>query len=257
MGKIFIKAFMKRRHFLFALGSLPFATPAFAAQQWKTALLHGSFDGEAYQAGLHIALDKGWKTYWRNPGEAGIPPLIKAEASENLKTMEVLFPLPIRIIDDSGEALGYHDEVVFLLKLTPVDPAKPVTAAVSAFFGVCEKICIPAKFSGALKFVPLQQKVDDSAVLAAWAAKVPPQGKVATSAHVQGSKLTLELAAVFDEVLVEGPDQFYFRKADLSKPGKASITVDGLKSDDTLKGQSLRITAASGTQGLEQTVTVT
>ena len=44
--------------------------------------------------GIEIALEPGWYTYWRNPGEAGVPPVFDFSGSENVASVDVMYPAP-------------------------------------------------------------------------------------------------------------------------------------------------------------------
>ncbi|MEM1130724.1 MAG: protein-disulfide reductase DsbD domain-containing protein [Pseudomonadota bacterium] len=93
--------------------------------------------------GLELRLEPGWKTYWRAPGEAGIPPRFDWTGSDNLRDVRVHWPRP-EVFDTNGmRTIGYHDEVTFPLELIPEDPAKPIKLRARADFGVCSDICIP------------------------------------------------------------------------------------------------------------------
>ncbi len=97
-------------------------------------------------AGFEIRLAPGAITYWRDPGEAGVPPSFDFSGSDNVAEVTPAFPAPKRIQEaDGGEAFGYEGAVVFPLKVTPRDPTKPVTLALLASYAVCEKLCLPAK----------------------------------------------------------------------------------------------------------------
>ena len=97
-------------------------------------------------AGFEIALAPGAITYWRDPGDAGLPPTLDFSGSDNVASVEPVFPAPKRIKEaDGGEAFGYDGGVVFPLRVKPRDPAKPVTLKLNADFAVCEKVCLPAK----------------------------------------------------------------------------------------------------------------
>ncbi len=96
-------------------------------------------------AGLHLALRPGWKTYWRAPGEAGIPPRFNWEGSVNLKSVEVQFPTPLVFHSNGMQSIGYHDDVVFPLLVTALDPLLPVHLEGAIDLGVCEDICVPAR----------------------------------------------------------------------------------------------------------------
>jgi DsbC/DsbD-like thiol-disulfide interchange protein len=246
---------MKRRLLLSGLMALPFMRPARADQNWTAELLQGNFDGSAYQAGLHIMLQPGWKTYWRNPGEGGIPPDIKFEGA-NLSAFSVDAPLPTRIEDEGGEAIGYHDEVVFPITLTPKDVGAPLVVKLKSLFGVCAKICTPARFNGDFEFTRKPASPSALELLQAWAARVPQKKSFIANASVMDGMLVLDLLQPVDDIFVEGPDRYYFRKPDLNlQHGKALLKVDGLKADADLKAAPLRITGAIQGRGLEQTIT--
>ena len=74
-------------------------------------------------AGVHVKLADGWKTYWRQPGEAGVPPGFDWAGSVNVAEARVLFPVPQRLIE-AGMSLGYKHEVVFPVEITPSDPGQ-------------------------------------------------------------------------------------------------------------------------------------
>ena len=97
-------------------------------------------------AGFEIRLAPGAITYWRDPGDAGLPPTFDFAGSDNVAEVEPVFPAPKRIQEaDGSEAFGYDGGVVFPLRGQPRDPAKPVTLALHANYAVCEKVCLPAK----------------------------------------------------------------------------------------------------------------
>ena len=249
---------MDRRIFLSSLLALPCATKSFAAAlPWAARFVQSGFDGEAYQAGLLIKMDPGWKTYWRNPGEAGIPPQISALTSSNLDTISLDFPLPKRLRDDSGEAIGYHDEVLFPLRLKPKDFTKSISVNLEAFFGVCQQVCTPAKINTELQFTPSSAPQPDAELIATWQGRVPKSATIVKGFALAESFLVLDLAKPFNDIFVEGPDRFYFTKPDFDREaGKASIAIKGLKDPTDLSAVKLRITADDGGQGLEQQITL-
>ena len=126
--------------------------PAFAADAFSTdwALTAKSqarlIAGGGDLAGFEIALSPGAITYWRDPGDAGLPPTLDFSGSDNVASVEPEFPAPKRIKEaDGSEAFGYDGGVVFPLRVKPRDPAKPTTLKLNADFAVCEKVCLPAK----------------------------------------------------------------------------------------------------------------
>jgi DsbC/DsbD-like thiol-disulfide interchange protein len=99
-------------------------------------------------AGFEVKLTPGAITYWRDPGESGVPPTFDFSGSDNAAQIEPVFPAPKRIKEQDGsEAFGYDADVVFPLKVKARDPARPVTLALNANYAVCEKLCLPARAS--------------------------------------------------------------------------------------------------------------
>ncbi|HVT56076.1 MAG TPA: protein-disulfide reductase DsbD domain-containing protein [Xanthobacteraceae bacterium] len=98
------------------------------------------------RAGVEIRLEKGWHTYWRYPGDAGVPPKFDWSASENLASAQVEWPAPEKIVDESGmKSIGYHDHVAFPVAIKPADPGLPIKLRLKLDFAVCEKLCVPAE----------------------------------------------------------------------------------------------------------------
>ncbi len=135
-----------------ALALAGLAAPALAADAFSTDWATGSKSearlvaASGKLAGFEIRLAPGAITYWRDPGDAGVPPTFDFAGSDNVAKVEPVFPAPKRIKESDGsEAFGYDHDVVFPLLIEPGDPGKPVTLKLHANFAVCEKICLPAE----------------------------------------------------------------------------------------------------------------
>lgn len=98
----------------------------------------------SHMAGLELVLASGWKTYWRAPGEAGIPPSFDFSASTNLKSVQFHWPRPATFDLNGIQTIGYHDYLVLPIEVTPMDASMPVTLRTTVDLGVCKDICIPA-----------------------------------------------------------------------------------------------------------------
>lgn len=107
-----------------------------------------------YYAGLEIALADGWKTYWRMPGDSGVPPTFDWNGSRNLESASVLYPAPSRMPEAGGEAVGYKGAVTFPIAVTAKDPKAPVSLRLAVEFGICREICIPAMLNLSLELAP-------------------------------------------------------------------------------------------------------
>ncbi len=111
----------------------------------QAALLPGwRMDDGHHMAGLSLQLASGWKTYWRSPGEAGIPPVFDWAGSQNVKSVRVHWPSPVVFHTNGMQTVGYKGGVVLPLEVVPVDPAKPVHLQARVDMGICKDICMPA-----------------------------------------------------------------------------------------------------------------
>jgi DsbC/DsbD-like thiol-disulfide interchange protein len=96
-------------------------------------------------AGIEIKLQPGWHTYWRYPGDSGVPPRFDFSGSDNVKAAKVLYPAPKLHSDQGGQSLGYEGDVIFPVQVTPKDPGQPVRLRLKLAYAVCEKLCVPAE----------------------------------------------------------------------------------------------------------------
>ncbi|WP_237478445.1 protein-disulfide reductase DsbD domain-containing protein [Lichenibacterium dinghuense] len=101
-------------------------------------------DGRGLLAGVEIRLQPRFVTYWRDPGDAGVPPTFAFSGSTNLAGATVRYPAPSRFDEAGAEAFGYADDVVFPILVVPADASKPVDLAVTLDYAACHDICLPA-----------------------------------------------------------------------------------------------------------------
>ncbi len=134
------------------LASLALVTPAGAASSEWTNTPGGKVrliidnpvqPASEVRGAIQINLDPGWKTYWREPGDAGVPPELDLAASTNVKSYALAFPTPHRFEDGNTQWAGYKKPVSLPVTLTLADPVKPAHLKGHAFLGICETICIP------------------------------------------------------------------------------------------------------------------
>lgn len=248
------------RSIIAALACSLLAAPLGAAEQpYRVSLVGDRFDGEAWRTGVLIELAPGWKTYWRMPGEAGIPPEFTWTTSLPAK-VEVAFPTPGRHQDASGETVGYETAALFPVRVSAGD-ATALDVSLDLFFAVCKDICIPATAKATIALGPMMRDPLGSArVEQAWAA-IPAKGSAITAASVgmQGGKpvLTLELKERPEDIFVESTTSAYFRAPHFSPDGRqASLAIDNVKDAAQLAGASLTFTYRLGGQGFEQALTL-
>ena len=205
--------------------SLALSTPAPAqtsiwAQGDKSRarlLAAGGLAEGRYLAGVEIRLAPQNLTYWKLPGDAGVPPVFSFAGSKNLKSAQALYPAPHRFPEAGGEAFGYMDEVVFPLMVTPLDPKKPVSLALKLDYATCDKICIPARAELSLDLTPGARRSEESALLQAWVERIPrPAGDPAaprpllTPAEKPNAWHVRFAGQAPADLFAEGPDDWFF-----------------------------------------------
>jgi DsbC/DsbD-like thiol-disulfide interchange protein len=219
-------------------------------------------------------LGEGWKTYWRIPGESGVPPEFDWSRSQNLKSVAIGWPAPRRYRDAAGETIGYVSHVVFPLRAEPIDAAKPVDLALSLFYAVCKDICIPAEAELALRLSPgSAEQPADKQLLESFAARIPsPPGSsllpgvesLRVAASGDDPVLEVELKGLLPvettDIFIEGHPQAHFRKPQPAQPGPEAsnfhLRIDGLDDVGKLRGSQLTVTLVSGPVSLVQSLAV-
>jgi DsbC/DsbD-like thiol-disulfide interchange protein len=218
--------------------------------------------GGARLAGLEIVMDDGWKTYWRMPGDAGVPPQHEWSGSANAARIEVLYPAPMRMAEAGGEVIGYKHAVLFPIEVAPQDPAKPVALKLALEFGICREICVPATATLELVLPPADTAAARDTITVAMErvprpsnGRKPADPRLARASISDGeSGARLVIHADFGgsqggDVFVEAPDGLYvpmLRKGPQAADGTVSFVAD-LASDlvRDLKGKPLTLTLVS------------
>jgi DsbC/DsbD-like thiol-disulfide interchange protein len=230
----------------------------------RARLVAGGYHQGLLLAGVEITLDPGFKTYWRDPGESGLPPRFEWSGSSNAARVEVQWPAPERSEDAGGVANGYHDRVIFPVLSGPKDPTRPVSLAVQIDYGVCKDICIPAHaeltltLSGQgdrpalqpwLDRVPRRQDLADPAALSVVAVEPVAGDKPSFAVQVrapEGSSPTL---------FAEGPDNWYLSTSSVLKDGRFLVKVEE-KPKDAAGEIPIRFTLVAGERAIETTAPV-
>jgi DsbC/DsbD-like thiol-disulfide interchange protein len=131
-------------------------------------------------AALRLTLAPGWKTYWRAPGDTGIPPRFDWAGSANLAGVTLHWPAP-RVFTSYGlRTIGYADELVLPMELRPAEPGAPIQVSAEMELGVCETVCVPATLSFSARLEG--SGAMDPAIRAALAARPVPAARAGVSA---------------------------------------------------------------------------
>ena len=118
------------------------ATPWVASESSRARLVattSGVGAGESVTLGLHIRLAKGWKTYWRVPGDSGVPPRLDWRGSGNVAAAQPAWPAPTRYSAFGFDTFGYADEVVFPITVTLTRPGTTAQLRLSVDYAACER----------------------------------------------------------------------------------------------------------------------
>ncbi|HEX7109612.1 MAG TPA: protein-disulfide reductase DsbD domain-containing protein [Aestuariivirga sp.] len=257
---------MNRRQALLAFAALPLTARAARSdvpQPFKVSLISGGQEGGVWQAGILVELEPDWKTYWRMPGDSGIPPQFDWTGSVNSAAIEVGFPVPRRFNDAAGETIGYHDQVVFPVFVKPEKLDAAVSLRLNMFFAVCKDVCIPAKAKAeaALSASAANPLLDE------WLKRLPRLAAVGdppfvTAAHFETREnkpmLVLGLNGQAQDIFVESETSAYFGKPRFDgATGEAWLPIANLRDTAKLRGVPLKLTLSTGDSGIEQTLTIT
>ena len=105
---------------------------------------------DKYYFGVKIDLQKGWKTYWKNPGDAGAPLTINWKDSSFVQKFKVLFPFPEQFLDHGVSTIGYEDQVIFPVRIEK-NEMDIINEEINLDYLVCKDICIPISVTKKLK----------------------------------------------------------------------------------------------------------
>lgn len=100
-----------------------------------------------YMTAFRLTLSDGWKTYWRAPGDAGIPPQFKWQGSRNVGDVVISWPAPHVFNQNGMQSIGYYDQLVLPVEITPAKAGQPVRLKGKMEIGICKDVCIPSTLS--------------------------------------------------------------------------------------------------------------
>jgi DsbC/DsbD-like thiol-disulfide interchange protein len=187
-------------------------------------------------AGLVLDVAPDWKTYWRHPGVAGIPPSFNWSGSRNLEAAEIMWPRP-SFFDSFGlTTLGYSGKVVFPVRLVPKDPGQPMEIDLVLSLGVCRDICVLEETRAQVRIAPGDPDAGGT-VIAAAEGQVPRPGvelglgqatcRISGAGKKRRFDAELDFARSLEDpvVILEGPDLTWF--TDVETTDQAAGGPDG------------------------------
>lgn len=141
---------MKQAVQILSAGLLALASPTLALDDSGPLVTVEVLDGGptargTYMGALRLTLQEGWKTYWRSPGDAGIPPRFEWRGSRNIGAVSILWPTPEITTTSGYQTIGYHDQLVLPIEITPKNAGQPVVLAGEMQLGLCKEVCVPSE----------------------------------------------------------------------------------------------------------------
>jgi DsbC/DsbD-like thiol-disulfide interchange protein len=216
-------------------GAFSSAWSGTASDKAEMRLVAGTARGQGrYLAAAEIKLAGNAVTYWRVPGDAGVPPTFSFQGSTNLATADVAYPAPLRINELGLEAFGYRSDVAFPIAIMARDPGRPVHLRLTLDYAVCDNICLPARSVAELD-LPQTGTSDAEQIIAQAAARVP--ATLTKSAAAQEFVIKADPAAahptwVFDwkgpkptDLFAEAPDGWDIETHRLSERSFSLVAV--------------------------------
>jgi DsbC/DsbD-like thiol-disulfide interchange protein len=230
---------------------------------------NGAPDAAPLRAGIEIRLKPGWHTYWRYPGDAGVPPRFDFGSSQNLKSVEVLWPAPRRLDEAGLSTIGYDHDFILPLRVTPQDQRKPVALHIKLGYAICEKLCVPAESSATLALAG--GDTAHEARLAAAETLVPVKAVLGATTALAIRTISREAGTDHPHVLIdvavptgrpvdlfaEGPTEEWSLPLPVPVSGAPSgqqrfaLELDGAPPGATFTGALINLTAVSGGQAIE------
>ncbi|KAF5882754.1 MULTISPECIES: protein-disulfide reductase DsbD domain-containing protein [Rhizobium] len=224
--------------------------------------------GGKIRAALQIEPKPGWITYWKEPGNSGIPPQITIAPESDVSLDAIAYPVPKHFFKGAIEDIAYDAPVTLPLSLTA--PGKgPVTIDAAAFIGICKDICIPFQASFELKLGPaIQSHPQEEAILQAADASLPkpPSEDFDVTAHAMSpDRKTLSLDLVLPgegktapDIIVTGPSGYAFTEQIGGKRDgrtfKVDISIGKLPKDYDIAGKQWSVLVIDGERAMETTL---
>lgn len=227
-----------RSLFIYLLIFLGFGNIALAGEitsSWQNnynssaRLLIGNYNSDKKLIiGLELSIEKGSYSYWRNPGDSGIPPIINFKKSINIEKFDIKYPVPEIITHSFGSSNGYKDNVIFPIILELVDEKKPLNINITFDYGICDRVCVPVRNELSYKINNLILLSEHKSLLIDRALNLVPNYDNTMERKVIIAKMTEDLednlyltvelnASENSSVFIEENEKLYLSKIDPSK----------------------------------------
>ena len=152
--------------------------------------------GKPVWLGLQLAHQPEWHTYWKNPGDSGLPTMLEWKLPAGMDAGEIAWPTPKKIPIGTLANYGYENTVLLPVPLTvaPGFNASQLDVKLKATWLVCRKECIPQEGEFTLS-IPAKSSTASNSQLFAATFAAAPKPLVGGNSDIQvgsdGLKITL------------------------------------------------------------------
>jgi suppressor for copper-sensitivity B len=226
----------------------------------------GHTDEGEIVSGLHIKFTGKWKTYWKFVGDSGMSVTPDFTASENIKGVELVWPVPTRHLFFDLEGWGYDKEVILPFAVGVVDATKPAKLVANVKWAVCDEDCIFVENKLELEVPSGYKNSVNLALIDSYILKSPE--------NIADSDIKLEKLSASDKTILaefsspknfaddvdlfitEDSKNFRFPKPAITRledGKKLSIATnyEVLLKNQTLEGKTVKFTLRNGDAGVE------
>lgn len=259
--------------------ALAAATPWVDSDYSQVRLIAAWHGDEGLRAGLQFRLEAGWKTYWRSPGDSGIPTRVDWSGSRNTVPPVLRHPIPRRVETFGFQTLVYENQVVLPVQFAARQAGSSVRLSAKIDYAVCKDICVPLHAELSLdidsRAGPGAADKAHARLIERYAALVPsplerPELAV-ESVRLSGppgrQSLRVEIASAkamsAPGLIVEAPPPFAFGAPVFARRGNQTVATIGVgyglggsQSNKSLAGQRVVLTIYDGDVGIERTLVV-
>jgi suppressor for copper-sensitivity B len=249
-----------------AASTSPWAETPQAAARLISAV-NGTGQLERLPLGLEFTLQPGWKTYWRSPGDAGLPANVDLTGSRNAGTAQMRWPVPHRFELFGLQTFGYAEHVVLPLDVEVLRPGEPVEIRARLRYLVCEIICIPLEAALALDLPAGPAAPSGEASLINRYSSLVPAGTerlgwlVTAPVTAKDGTIVVDIRSAWrplqaPDVVIEGSPTHVFNRprVELSGDGtgvRLTVTAERVADGPALDTQDLTFTLFDGERGAE------
>jgi len=213
---------------------------------------------ERLRLGLEFDLQPGWKTYWRSPGDGGLPPALDWTGSGNLGEARLYWPAPRRFSILGIDSVGYETGLLLPMDVEVAQPGAPVRVALRVDYLTCSDICVPqsAELALALPAGPAQPSAEAFAI-DRWRGRAPRTAPEAGRAELVGEGAAAALHVALpgleaEDIFIEAGGAAAFGRPTPVAGGLAVPVAYAAGGPEALLGRELVATVTSGGEAVEQ-----